>query len=221
MSKGFVSGMSWLNALHVGVPLIYACAPGTVLPGHLVYLSGPGTVALAQANTSATMPVLGVVVSNPSSSTCVVAKQGLLTLPYATALTPNQTVYLDPANAGQVTQTKPTGETEFVLFAGQAVTATSVYFNIDSTIEPPDASTAQETEVFTPVLSQTTFIVGHTISRPEDTMFAIDGVSFVYGSGVGINDFHVVGAQVIWHNTAMTLDNTVTVSITYKFDVSA
>jgi hypothetical protein len=100
----------------------------TLSKGDVVYVSdvttgGDPEVSLALANSSATMPSIGVVDENiPQNQTGPVISFGTaLNLTFDDTLTTadvGKTVYVSPTNAGQVTITKPTGSSELIQNVG-------------------------------------------------------------------------------------------------------
>ena len=57
---------------------VYNCSAGIVV-GNLVYIDATDHVALADSGSSGTMPAIGVVVSKPTTTTCVVQYGGEVT----------------------------------------------------------------------------------------------------------------------------------------------
>lgn len=80
----------------------YACA-SDLAAGDWVYISASGTVAKADADDTSKLPCIGVIVSKPTSTTCVVQTTGQVTL---SGLTAGSLYYLS-ATAGAITTTAP------------------------------------------------------------------------------------------------------------------
>lgn len=95
------------NSLEAGV--IYACT-ATEQVGDFVYFSAPGTVEQADASNASKMPVIGMIETKPTATTCTVTVQGVRSsLPFATtegahyfiSNTPGQASTLPPAEPSQ------------------------------------------------------------------------------------------------------------------------
>ena len=80
----------------------FTCA-SDLAAGDWVYLSAASTVAKADADDTSKIPVIGVIVSKPTSTTCVVQMTGQVTL---SGLTAGSLYYLS-ATAGAITTTAP------------------------------------------------------------------------------------------------------------------
>jgi hypothetical protein len=81
----------------------YSCASG-LAAGDWVYVSAANTVAKADADDTSKLPCIGVIVSKPTSTTCVVQTTGEVTL---SGLTAGALYYLS-GTAGAITTTVPT-----------------------------------------------------------------------------------------------------------------
>lgn len=78
----------------------YTCLSGDAA-GDWVYISAANTVAKADADDAAKLPVIGVIVSKPTSTTCVVQTTGQVTLSGLTA----GAIYYLSGTAGAITAT--------------------------------------------------------------------------------------------------------------------
>ena len=108
-----------------GIDTTYLCSLAETV-GKTVYLSSANTVSLASANDLTTAPALGIVVSKPTPTTCVVRSYGPVTL---AGLTPGVTYYLDTAS-GLVTDAAPTGVSDVVQPLGVATSATTLFLQV-------------------------------------------------------------------------------------------
>lgn len=118
---------------------------GAIVIGQAVYVDGPGTVDLAQADALATSEVLGLVAE---TSIAAAASGGILTDGKLTAttgqwdavtgqtggLTSGARYYLDETTAGNLTATAPIADGEVVAPLGLALSTTEMEINIDHTI---------------------------------------------------------------------------------------
>lgn len=84
---------------------LYTVAMG-VTTLQLLYHSGSGTAALADASDPAKMPAIGFVASKPSATTAVLADED--ELGGFVGLTPGAVYYANPAVPGGITTTQPT-----------------------------------------------------------------------------------------------------------------
>lgn len=104
-----------------------------------VYISSAGTVALAQANASATKGVIGLVkdTSIAASASGAIQTDGVLTASAAQwdavigsgntgGLTPGATYYLSAATAGGITSTAPSTQGQYVVPIGVALSPTAL-----------------------------------------------------------------------------------------------
>jgi hypothetical protein len=103
-----------------------------ITKGQAVYINGVNgtvpTVALAQANSAATMPAFGVALTNANDQAEVqVISFGNLTSYNTTtySLSLGDTVYVSAASAGALTNTAPTGESNLIQNIGKVVRAHS------------------------------------------------------------------------------------------------
>lgn len=106
---------------------LYDC-PAAVAVGDAVYLTATGTVDRARANALATMPVVGVVQSKPSATTCLVQTGDALG-GYA-GLTVDAFYYASPTTPGALTATVPTTIGQVVQQVGFARTATTLVVSL-------------------------------------------------------------------------------------------
>lgn len=109
----------------------------TVLAGvtvrQLLYRSGTGAAALADASDPAKMPAIGFVASKPNATTAVLADED--ELGGFVGLTPGAPYYADPATPGGITATQPTTPGQVAQAVGEAKTATVLTIRI--TGNPP------------------------------------------------------------------------------------
>lgn len=109
----------------------YDC-PSTVAVRDVVYLSGAGTVDKARADSAATMPAIGVVLSKPSSTTCVV--KAMDSVDGFTGLTADTLQYVSPTTAGALTETAPTTAGQLVQQVGFSRNTTTLVVQLGTTI---------------------------------------------------------------------------------------
>jgi hypothetical protein len=116
-----------LSPVHAVGPIAAASLPA----GTPVYLNGSGQAAAAKADSS------GAVAGSP----CVVQIGSGLSLTDAQweavvngapvgGLTPGGTYYLSPLTAGLLTTTKPSGDGQFLVVVGYALSATSLLLKV-------------------------------------------------------------------------------------------
>lgn len=110
-----------------GIDGTYSCGVGVAV-GEAVYLSGSGAVTEANATSATTAPAIGIVVSKPTTTTCVVRSFGSASV--FTTLTPGSVYYLD-TTAGQLTTTAPSSSGNVVQRIGIATSATTLLVQID------------------------------------------------------------------------------------------
>lgn len=106
-----------------------------------VYISGAGTVSLAQANSSGTYRVVGLATSSvtaPNSASVQVA--GVLSATTAQwdavagtsgGLTPGAVYWLSPSTPGGLTSTAPVTLGEYLVSIGEALSSTSLLLNFN------------------------------------------------------------------------------------------
>lgn len=111
---------------------IYTVAMG-VTTLQLLYRSGSGTAALADASDPAKMPAIGFVASKPSATTAVLADED--ELGGFVGLTPGAVYYADPATPGGITATQPVTAGQVAQPIGEAKSATVLTVRI--TGNPP------------------------------------------------------------------------------------
>ena len=99
----------------------------------LLYRSGSGTAALADASDPNKMPAIGFVASKPTATTAVLADED--ELGGFVGLTPGAAYYADPATPGGITATQPTTPGQVAQAVGEAKTATVLTIRI--TGNPP------------------------------------------------------------------------------------
>lgn len=99
----------------------------------LLYRSGSGTAALADASDPNKMPAIGFVASKPSATTAVLADED--ELGGFVGLTPGAVYYADPATPGGITATQPVTPGHVAQPVGEAKSATVLTVRI--TGNPP------------------------------------------------------------------------------------
>ena len=124
-----ISGAPALDS-YSGTVVALATTSNTVGFGGIFTANASGVLTMANATTSATMPVLGIAVETGSGSTNVllngfISKTGWTWTKGA--------VYADTTN-GVMTQTAPSTSANIVQPIGFAFTATKIYFNPDLTV---------------------------------------------------------------------------------------
>lgn len=97
----------------------WAC-PATVAIRDVVYQTGPDSVDKARANTTATMPSVGIVRAKPNPTTCIVGRSGEMT---GFTLTADNYYYVSATTAGAVTITPPSTSGNVIQQVGYAKTA--------------------------------------------------------------------------------------------------
>lgn len=85
----------------------------------VVYQSASNTVRQANATSSLTMPAVGIIISKPTSTTCIIARSG--EVPGFGTLTADATYYVDTTN-GVITTTPPSSGNNIVQKVGYAKT---------------------------------------------------------------------------------------------------
>ena len=108
-------------------PTLYTC-PLTVAVRDAVYLSGPGAVDRADADSPATFPCIGFVSSKPTPSTCTVLIAGKLS--GFTGLNPGATYYIATI-PGQITDTPPVDPGDVVQKIGWARDSSDLVVQVD------------------------------------------------------------------------------------------
>lgn len=111
---------------------IYTVSAGVTVR-QLLYRSGTGAAALADASDPAKMPAIGFVASKPTATTAVLADED--ELGGFVGLTPGAAYYADPATPGGITATQPTTPGHVAQAVGEAKTATVLTIRI--TGNPP------------------------------------------------------------------------------------
>jgi len=111
---------------------VYTVSAGVTVP-QLLYRSGTGAAALADASNPAKMPAIGFVASKPTATTAVLADED--ELGGFVGLTPGAAYYADPATPGGITATQPTTPGQVAQAVGEAKTATVMTIRI--TGNPP------------------------------------------------------------------------------------
>jgi len=110
--------------------VIGTAGTGGLSAGQVVYLSGNNTYLPAEANASSTMPAFGYVPAAISAgSTGIIQKSGPIYNASA-SWTANQFLYVDPANAGNMTTTEPTGSGQYIQECGIATTANNAWLDL-------------------------------------------------------------------------------------------
>ena len=90
--------------------------PTTVSVNDVVYQNGANSVSRALANTNATMPAIGLVISKPTTTTCIIARSGEIS--YAGLPTVDASYYVSAVSAGAITTTPPSGANRVVQRVG-------------------------------------------------------------------------------------------------------
>ena len=111
---------------------VYAVSAG-VSVRQLLYRSGSGTAALADASDPNKMPAIGFVASKPSATTAVLADED--ELGGFVGLTPGAVYYANPASPGGITATQPVTVGHVAQPVGEAKSATVLTIRI--TGNPP------------------------------------------------------------------------------------
>lgn len=109
----------------------YSCAAGVNI-GVLVRASADDTVSLASASSMDTMPVLGVVTSKPTATTCIVQYRGEAAV--FSGLISGK-VYFASTVPGNVTHTAPSGDRQVIQRVGVAKDSNTLVVDIDEYIE--------------------------------------------------------------------------------------
>lgn len=127
---GVASNTGWtLSAATAGLSSLYAC-PAAVAVNDAVYLTGADAVDQAEANSVATMPVIGLVAFKPTPITCIIRyhdeQAGFA------GLTPGATYYVSDSVPGGISTTAPVGPPGYVIQrVGFARNATTLVVFID------------------------------------------------------------------------------------------
>ncbi len=104
----------------------YSCN-SSIAVNDVVYISSSNTVGLADNNGSNTFPVIGIVTSKPTTTTCIICLFGEITL---SGLTAGVSYYLS-STAGAMTVTPPTASGSIIQILGVAKTSTIFSLNIN------------------------------------------------------------------------------------------
>jgi len=109
----------------------------TASAGQPIYISGADTFKLGQANSLNTSKIIGLLREDiAAGSTGMVQLDGILELPDWTtvtgnsSLTPGASYYLDPDNAGMLTETPPTASGQYLVYVGKAISTTAINLDI-------------------------------------------------------------------------------------------
>ena len=86
--------------------------------GDAVFESAANTARQANANSNATMPVIGIVIQKPTATTCIIARSGEVSA-FAAPLIVGQEYYAS-TTPGQITTTVPTASGHVVQYIGYA-----------------------------------------------------------------------------------------------------
>lgn len=111
---------------------IYTVGAGIAVR-ELLYRSGSGTAALADASDPAKMPAIGFVASKPTATSAVLADED--ELDGFVGLTPGAVYYADPTTPGGITATQPVTVGHVAQAIGEAKSATVLTVRI--TGNPP------------------------------------------------------------------------------------
>lgn len=108
-------------------------AGATLAVGDVVYMHTDGKVALANADSTSTMPALGICTSTGTDGSSVdVMIQGVMKLT-AWSFTTGADIFISSSAAGDVTATAPSTSGHTVQKVGVAVASDTVYFNFNTT----------------------------------------------------------------------------------------
>jgi hypothetical protein len=97
--------------------------PVSVAVRDVVYQTGADSVDKARADATTTMPAVGVVLSKPTGTTCIIARSGKVT---GYSLTADTYYYVSPSTAGGITSTPPNAAGNVVQQVGYAKTTTDL-----------------------------------------------------------------------------------------------
>ena len=89
-----------------------------------VYQTGIDSVDQAKADTTATMPAVGIVISKPIATTCIISRSGIV--PGFVGLTADTYYYVSDTTAGGITVTPPNTSNHVVQQVGYAKTTTDL-----------------------------------------------------------------------------------------------
>lgn len=109
--------------------VLFNC-PAGVSVGDAVYVHSSGEARQAQADTVTTTPVIGLVTSKPTTTSCFVVSTGKL-LTGLSGLTPGASYYLSDVVAGGLTNTAPATVGFVVQKVGVAKSATELFIQVD------------------------------------------------------------------------------------------
>lgn len=180
--------------------IIEVKAGATITKGQAVYItgydsgSGKPTVGLAQADNASTMPSIGIAVANISSgSVGFVAYTGQLNnidLSGIIGVAENDTLYVSPLSAGDLTNIKPVGATELIQNVGRVLqTGASgkiAVSNIGRTNDVPNTISVEGTITSTSGNITTSIgnisasvgdVNGATVTVNTDLEFSVDGTN--------------------------------------------
>lgn len=100
---------------------------GTASKGAAVYIKSNGNVDLARANSTTTMPAVGLVAADIlTTATGPVAVEGVLTNIDTSGLTAGEPVYVSSTTAGALTSTRPTANAQVVAYCEVSNATTGV-----------------------------------------------------------------------------------------------
>lgn len=89
-----------------------------------VYQTGSDSVDQAKADVVATMPAVGIVLSKPSATTCIISRSGIV--PSFVGLSVDNYYYVSPTTAGAITTTPPNTSGHVVQQVGYSKTSTDL-----------------------------------------------------------------------------------------------
>jgi len=129
-TNGYITWQGQVIAAPGGVvsSKIYNCSAG-VNVGDAVNCDAADTVEKADASVIGDRPVIGIVHSKPTATTCYVQYYGECAL--FSGLTPQATYYLSDTTPGGITTTAPTAQGSIVQEVGFARNATTLVILID------------------------------------------------------------------------------------------
>lgn len=115
------------NNAAVGPGQLYTRDGSNPVPGDAVYISSSGTIAKAKADSSSTMPAIGIMVGyadNRSKGRVMLFSQGNEIQNIFSTLTAGSIYYVSASTAGAITITPPSASGQFIQIVGIAKTST-------------------------------------------------------------------------------------------------
>jgi hypothetical protein len=96
--------------------------------GDAVFENVSNSVRQANASSPATMPVIGIIIQKLSSTSCIIARSGEVTLPGP--LVVGQEYYASPTVPGQLTTAVPTASGQVAQYVGYAKNTTTLVIQL-------------------------------------------------------------------------------------------